>query len=145
MNAWLVLVFINSLSRFLAFFIYIHYRELWGIVMKGARDCRSLVNSSLWSFQVHWTERTTNLTMLIILKIKNFFDPYMKQNAPEHLQHAWFLFSRLRLLRCSTRITGRLLFIIGCLTWYRSAGSIPDIGQSVYCFLRFNYHYLCDW
>ncbi len=23
-------------------------------------------------------------------KIKNFFDPYIKQNAPEHLQHAWF-------------------------------------------------------
>jgi hypothetical protein len=23
-------------------------------------------------------------------KVKNFFDPYIKQNAPEHLQHAWF-------------------------------------------------------
>jgi hypothetical protein len=22
--------------------------------------------------------------------VKNFFDPYIKQNAPEHLQHAWF-------------------------------------------------------
>ncbi len=22
--------------------------------------------------------------------MKNFFDPYIKQNAPEHLQHAWF-------------------------------------------------------
>jgi hypothetical protein len=24
------------------------------------------------------------------LKVKNFFDPYIKQYAPEHLQHAWF-------------------------------------------------------
>jgi hypothetical protein len=24
------------------------------------------------------------------LKIKNFFDPYIKQTAPEHLKHAWF-------------------------------------------------------
>jgi hypothetical protein len=24
------------------------------------------------------------------LKVKNFFDPYIKQHAPEHLQHAWF-------------------------------------------------------
>lgn len=24
------------------------------------------------------------------LKVKNFFDPYMKQHAPEHLQHGWF-------------------------------------------------------
>ncbi|CAF0976871.1 unnamed protein product [Rotaria sp. Silwood1] len=24
------------------------------------------------------------------MKIKNFFDPYIKQHAPEHLKHAWF-------------------------------------------------------
>ncbi|CAF1302782.1 unnamed protein product [Adineta steineri] len=24
------------------------------------------------------------------MKVKNFFDPYIKQHAPEHLQHAWF-------------------------------------------------------
>ncbi|CAF1345926.1 unnamed protein product [Rotaria sordida] len=23
-------------------------------------------------------------------KVKNFFDPYIKQNAPKHLQHVWF-------------------------------------------------------
>lgn len=23
-------------------------------------------------------------------KVKNFFDPYIRQHAPEHLQHAWF-------------------------------------------------------
>ncbi len=24
------------------------------------------------------------------LNVKNFFDPYIKQYAPEHLKHAWF-------------------------------------------------------
>ncbi len=24
------------------------------------------------------------------MNVKNFFDPYIKQYAPEHLQHAWF-------------------------------------------------------
>lgn len=24
------------------------------------------------------------------LKVKNFFDPYIKEKAPEHLKHAWF-------------------------------------------------------
>jgi hypothetical protein len=63
---------LKRINRFLLSILRLYWKDIY-LIISGA-----LNRTDYDSYNTYYSN------------VKNFFDPYIKQHAPEHLQHAWF-------------------------------------------------------